>query len=135
MLRGIARIFTHRSAGLAWCLIAVAFAGAFVESRLQARQKEEFLRGRIAALASHDATQLEAQLVSCRATVRSYSAQASEGPTRGAARPGETTAIKAVRGDPGAVAAQLAGTPPAGFDVCARMESADRAVLSALDRR
>jgi hypothetical protein len=135
MLRGIARIFTHRWAGFAWCLVAVAFAAAFADSRLDARQKEDFLRGRIAALASHDASQLEAQLVSCRATVRSYSASVSTERPHGAAQPGEATQVKAVRGDPRAVAAQLAGTPPAGFDVCARMESADRAVLSALDRR
>jgi hypothetical protein len=135
MLRGIARIVTHRWAGLAWCLVAVAFAGAFAQSRLQARQNEDFLRGRIAALAAHDASQLEAQLVSCRATVRSYSASASADAPRAAVRPGETTQVKALRGDPRAVAAELARTPPAGFDVCARMESADRAVLSALDRR
>jgi hypothetical protein len=134
MFRGIARIVTHRWAGLAWCLVAVAFAGAFAAGRLQARQKEDFLRGRIAALAAHDASQLEAQLVSCRATVRSYAAAVSADAPR-AARPGEATQVKAVHGDPRTVAAQLAGTPPAGFDVCARMESADRAVLSTLDRR
>jgi hypothetical protein len=134
MLRGIARIVTDRWAGLFWCLVAVAFAGAFADSRLQARQKEDFLRGRIAALATHDASQLEAQLVSCRATVRSYSAAVSTDAAR-AARPGETTRARAIHGDPRTVAAQLADTPPAGFDVCARMESADRAVLGALDRR
>ncbi|HEV2531502.1 hypothetical protein [Phenylobacterium sp.] len=136
MLRGIARIFTHRWAGIGWCLVAMAFAATFAVSTVHSRHKEDFLRGRIAALATHDASQLQAELVSCRATVRTYSAAAyAAGAPRGGARPGETTQIKAVRGDPNSVAAQLVGTPPAGFDVCARMESADRAVLSALDHR
>jgi hypothetical protein len=51
---------------------------------------------------------------------------------RGEAQPGTTTKVEAT---PGKVAEQLAANPPAGFDVCARMESADQAVLRALDRR
>jgi hypothetical protein len=52
---------------------------------------------------------------------------------RGARRGG--TATPGVRHDRASVAAELAASSPAGFDTCARMESADRAVLKALDRR
>lgn len=135
MFRGIARIFMHKGAGVVWSLVALGLATALAATTLQARRKEDFLRGRIAALATHDASQLQAELVSCRATVRSYAAAMSASAPRGEAQPGQTTRIKATREDPQGLAAQLADTPPAGFDVCARMESADQAVLKALDRR
>jgi hypothetical protein len=130
MLRGIARIFTHRYAGALWSLAAVSLATALAVTTVQAHRKEDFLRGRIAALATHDASQLQAELVSCRATVNSYAAAATV-----SGQPGRATRVKDVHGDPARVAADLARTSPAGFDVCARMESADRAVLKALDRR
>jgi hypothetical protein len=135
MYRGISRIVTHRSAGVVWSLAALGLATALAVTTVQARHKEDFLRGRIAALASHDASQLQAELVSCRATVRSYAAAVTASAPRGAIQPGAATKVSAARQDPRDVAAQLAGTPPAGFDVCARMESADQAVLKALDRR
>jgi hypothetical protein len=65
--------------------------------------------------------------------VRSYAVAMAV--PRGAIGPGETTSVKATRGDPASLAAELAGNSPAGFDVCARMESADQAVLKTLDRR
>jgi hypothetical protein len=135
MLRGISRIVTHGSAGLGWSLVAVGLATALVVTNVQSHRKEDFLRGRIAALASHDASQLQAQLVSCHATVRSYAAAMSVSGPRGEAQPARTTQVKATRGDPASLAAELADNSPAGFDVCARMESADQAVLKALDRR
>jgi len=135
MLRGIGRIFTHRAAGAVWCVLAVALAGALAVTQLQARQKEDFLRGRISALAAHDATQLQAELVSCRATVRTYAAALPAAGGRGEAQPGQTTRVSDRETDPGKLAAALAHNSPAGFDVCARMESADQAVLKALGRR
>jgi hypothetical protein len=132
MFGGIARIFSHRAAGPLWCAVALGLAGALAVTSLEARRDEAFLRGRIAALASHDASQLQAELVSCRATVRSYAAAMSASAPRGEAAPGQTTKVAAT---PGQVAAALAANPPAGFDVCARMESADQAVLKALDRK
>jgi hypothetical protein len=132
MVSGIARIFSHRAAGPVWCGVSLVLAGALAVTGLEARRKEEFLRGRIAALASHDASQLQAELVSCRATVRSYSAAMTASAPRVEAAPGQTTKVAS---SPGQVAAELAANPPAGFDVCARMESADQAVLKALDRR
>ena len=125
---GITRIFSHRAAGPLWCALAVVLACALAVTSLQARRKEEFLRGRIAALATHDASQLQAELVSCRATVRSYAAAMSASAPRN--EPG--TGTTKVASSPGQVAAALAANPPAGFDVCARMESADAAVLSTL---
>jgi hypothetical protein len=133
MLSGISRIVTHRWAGAVWSLAAVGLAVALAITTVHAQRKEDFLRGRIAALATHDASQVEAELVSCRSTVRSY-ATAASAPT-GEARPGQATRIKADRSDPTEIAAELADNSPVGFDVCARMESADRAVLKALDRR
>jgi hypothetical protein len=135
MYRGIVRIFVHRGAGVVWSLVALGLATTLAVTTLQARRKEDFLRGRIAALATHDASQLQAELVSCRTTVRSYAAAMSASTPRGEAQPGQTTRIKATREDPQVMAAELAGTPPVGFDVCARMESADQAVLKTLDRR
>lgn len=135
MLRGIARIFTHRFAGVAWSLAALGLAVALVSTTLHARTKEDFLRGRIAALATHDASQLQAELVSCHATVHTYAAALSASAPRGEARPGQTTRVASTGGGPARMAAELAGNSPAGFDVCARMESADRAVMKSLDRR
>ncbi|MDB5419474.1 MAG: hypothetical protein JWP50_2893 [Phenylobacterium sp.] len=135
MLRGIARIFMDKGAGVVWSLVALGLATTLAATTLKSHHKEDFLRGRIAALATHDASQLQAELVSCRATVRSYAAAMSASTSRGEPQPGRTTQIKATREDPQGLAAELAGTPPVGFDVCARMESADQAVLKALDRR
>lgn len=132
MVRGFSRMMSHRAAGPLWCAVALVLAFTLGVTSLQARRKEEFLRERIAALASHDASQLQAELVSCRATVRSYAAAMSASGPRGQAPPGQTTKVRAT---PGQLAEQLAANPPAGFDVCARMESADQAVLKALDRR
>jgi len=132
MVGGLPRILSHRAAGLLWCAVALVLAIALGLTSLEARRKEEFLRGRIAALASHDASQLQAELVSCRATVRSYAAAMSASGPRGPVEPGQTTPVRTT---PGQLAQQLAANPPAGFDVCARMESADQAVLKALDRR
>lgn len=134
MLRGITRIVTHRVAGPLWCLVAVALAVTLGISRRNADSKEAFLRGRIAALAAHDASQLQAELVSCRATVRSYAAAVSVSGSRAETGP-LTTPVKVAGGDAARMAADLARNAPAGFDVCARMESADQAVLRTLDRR
>jgi len=137
MFGGITRIFTHRAAGPVWSVAALALAVALGVTQLQAQRKEAFLRGRIAALATHDASQLQAELVSCRATVRSYAAAVSASGARQDLRldAPRATEVRNTRQDPAHVAADLARNAPAGFDVCARMESADQAVLKALDRR
>jgi hypothetical protein len=86
-------------------------------------------------LATRDASQLQAELASCRANVRSYATALAASASKPGSAPGRATSVTSARDDAGLVAAELAGVPPAGFDVCARMESADAAVLRALDRR
>lgn len=135
MFGGITRIVTHKAAGVGWCVTALALAAALGVTTAQSHRNEAFLKGRIAALATHDASQLQAELVSCRATVKSYAAAMSASGPRGETAPGHPTPVSHAGGDAKALAAELANTPPAGFDVCARMESADQAVLKALDRR
>jgi hypothetical protein len=129
MLRGIARILGHRLAGWTCAAAASGLAVVLAFNGAQTRRDAEFLRGRIASLASRDAGQLQAELASCHATSRAYAAALSaSAPSAGDARRPKTVTANAA-------AAELVSNPPAGFDVCARMESADRAVLSSLDRR
>jgi hypothetical protein len=132
MFRGIARILGHRLTGWACAAAAGGLVVALAVSGAQTRREAAFLRGRIAALATHDAGQLQAELASCQATSRSYAAALAASAPR-AAPALKTTRVKLASGD--AVAAELVSNPPAGVDVCARMESADQAVLKALDRR
>ena len=132
MMRAISRALSHPRTGPIASLAAITLAGALAGTMVKAHQQESFLKARIAALAAHDASTLQAELVSCRATVRSYAVQAA------ASRPGVATAgTRAPRGpgDRRRLAADLVETPPAGVDVCARMESADQAVMKALDRK
>jgi hypothetical protein len=129
MLRGIVRILGHRLAGWTCAAATTGLAVALAASGAQTRRDAEFLRGRIAALASHDAGQLQAELASCRATSRAYAAALSASAPR--AEAAHRTKIVSAS----AAADELVSNPPAGLDVCARMESADRAVLNTLDRR
>ena len=130
MLRGIARLLGHRLAGWTCAAAATGLAVALAVSGTQTRRDAEFLRGRIAALATRDAGHLQAELASCRATSRTYAAALSASAPR-AAEAGRRR--KLASGN--TAAAELVSNPPAGIDVCARMESADRAVLNTLDRR
>ena len=130
MMRAISRAFSHPRTGAIASLAAVALAGALAGTMVKADRQERFLKARIAALAAHDASALQSELISCRATVRSYAAQAAA-PQR-AIGAGATVARDA--GARRRLAAELVDTPPAGVDVCARMESADQAVMRALDR-
>lgn len=135
MIRGISRIVTHRSAGVIWSLTAIGLAAALAATSLAAHRKEDFLRGRIAALASRDASPVRAELVSCQASLRAYGDAAAVSAPRRTPRPGEAMRVKETEGDPAGVAAELANTSPVGLDSCARMESADQAVLKSLDPR
>lgn len=132
MLQGASRLITHPRAGIVASLVALTFAGALAGALVRAHQQETFLKGRIAALAAHDVSQLQAELVSCRASVRTYAAQVAA--TRQLASGPEVRLPRSV-GDRRHAAQELVARPPAGFDVCARMESADDAVMKTLDRR
>ncbi|HSV03415.1 MAG TPA: hypothetical protein VLI41_09435 [Phenylobacterium sp.] len=132
MLRGLSRLITRPAAGPVASLAAIALAGALVGSLVNAHQEQRFLKARIAALATQDASELQAELISCRATARSYEAQvAVAGPAPADPR------WQAARTPAGRrrIAADLVTRPPAGIDLCARMESADQAVMKALDRK
>ena len=132
MLRGVSRLITRPAAGPIASLAAIALAGALAGSLVKAHEEERFLKARIAALATRDASALQGELVSCGAAPRSYGDQAAAArPALGAVGP------RAVRNPTGRreLAAELVARPPAGIDLCARMESADQAVMKALDRK
>jgi hypothetical protein len=131
MFGRIGRVISHRRAGPVASVAALVLAGALAASVVRAHEEEAFLRTRIAALAAHDASQLQAELVSCRATVNDYAARAAAARSALAAAP----RVAAARGDRNKLAAELVSTPPAGIDVCARMESADQAVMKTLESR
>jgi hypothetical protein len=121
MPSAISRVFSHRVAAPLASLLAVVLAVALALTIGQARQEEAFLKQRIVALSAQDTSQLQAQLTSCRATVKTF---------------GQALAVTHARttqvSNGHVTAADLVGNPPAGFDVCARMESADQAVLNSL---
>ena len=121
MSSALSRVFSHSAAAPVASAIALVLALTLGVTLMQSRQEETFLRQRIVALSTHDASDLQAQLVSCRATVKTFG-QAL------AATHARTTQVSTGR----MTAAQLVDHPPAGFDVCARMESADQAVLNSL---
>jgi hypothetical protein len=92
--------------------------GLLVATSLSATRTEASLRARIAELAAQDARTgavLRAKLVACEAVP-----------------PAPDTADQITHANVQARAQRLAGREPQGFDVCARMESADRAVLETL---
>ena len=118
MFRRFFLAFTHPYAGPAGFGLAIVMCGLLVATSITATQTEAALRARIAQLAAEDARTgalLRARLVSCESA-----APAPAGPNR------VTNASVDAR------AQRLAGREPQGFDVCARMESADRAVLETL---
>jgi len=86
MMRAISRAFSHPRTGAIASLAAVALAGALAGTMVKADRQERFLKARIAALAAHDASALQSELISCRATVRSYSAQSAPAQRPRAAR-------------------------------------------------
>ena len=121
MSSAFSRVFSHRATAPTASVIALALAVTLGVTFAQSRQEEAFLRQRIVALSTHDTSDLQAQLVSCRATVKTFG-QAL------AATHSRTTQVSTGH----VTASELVDHPPAGFDVCARMESADQAVLNSL---
>jgi hypothetical protein len=118
MIRRFFLAFTHPVAGPVGFGLAVVMCGLLVATSLTAARTEATLRARIALLAAEDARTgalLHARLVACESAT----------PARG--EPDRLTNASI-----DARAQRLAGREPQGFDVCARMESADRAVLESL---
>jgi hypothetical protein len=116
MFRRLLQAFSHPVAGPLGFTLAAVMCGLLVATSLSATRTETLLRARIAQLAAQDARTgalLHAKLVACE-----------NSPGQAGAR-GRLTSVEAR-------AERLAGRAPQGFDVCARMESADRAVLETL---
>ena len=110
------RAFSGRYVGLLGCAAVIVLGVALIATAVSAARTETVLRARIAALSkqAQEATYWRAKLSAC-----------------------ETAAAQRVAIDVTGLSRQerarrLARTEPAGFDVCARMESADRAVLETL---
>lgn len=104
-----------RSAAMAAGFLSLFLAGALAVTWTSARKTEARLTSRIAEL-SRELAEARTLQAACAA-------------------PGEARAPVIAVADtknPTHLAERLASEPPAGFDVCARMESADQAVLSTL---
>ncbi|MFL5294898.1 MAG: hypothetical protein ACJ798_00820 [Phenylobacterium sp.] len=118
MFRRLLQAFSHPVAGLLGFSLAVFMCGLLVATSVTAARTEAQLRARINQLAAQDARTgalLHAKLVACESATPEAREQRASTPSSLEAR-----------------AQRLAGREPQGFDVCARMESADRAVLESL---
>jgi len=120
MSNPLMRVITSPWAGLVAMVMVIVLGLALIATSLTAARTETALRGRIAAMAAET-----------RQTAAVWGAKlaACEAGSGAAVRGGRVTA--ATLSD-AARAKQLAQNAPAGFDVCARMESADQAVLETL---
>jgi len=120
MFRRLFQAFTHPAAGPLGFGLSLVLCALLVGTALSAARTETQLRARIAQLSAQDARTgavLHAKLAAC------------EGALPGPVDP-QTGKMQVA--SVAARAARLAGREPQGFDVCARMESADRAVLETL---
>lgn len=119
MLRTLIQAFTSPLAGPIGFLLAAAMCGLLVTTTISAARNEAVLRARVNALMvqnQRNGLALHARLAAC------------EGGPADVARRRLTDANMT----PEQRAKRLAANEPVGFDVCARMESADRAVLESL---
>jgi hypothetical protein len=118
MVRRLLEAFTHPVAGPVGFALSLIMCGLLVATSVTAAHTEAQLRARIGELARQDAREgalLHAKLSACESAL-------PPGPGEG----GKIVGSAETR------AQQLASRGPEGFDVCARMESADRAVLESL---
>lgn len=119
MLRTLMQAFMSPVAGPVGFALALAMCALLVVTTTVAQQNEAALRARISALTAENVKNgivLHARLAAC------------EG------QPADVARVRAENANatPEERAQRLTGRGPAGFDVCARMESADRAVLESL---
>jgi hypothetical protein len=118
VLRPLIQAFTSPVAGPVGFALAIVMCGLLVATSLTAARNEAALRARVGELSAQNlrtGAVLHARLAAC------------EGATPGTIPKGATVVASSTQ----ARAERLAGSP-VGFDVCARMESADRAVLETL---
>jgi hypothetical protein len=119
MLRTLLQAFTSPVAGPVGFALALAMCALQIGSSIEAARNEAVLRARIVTLTAENQRNgiaLHARLAAC------------EGAPSDLARIREANAALT----PEQRAQRLAAREPQGFDVCARMESADRAVLETL---
>jgi hypothetical protein len=119
MFRTVFQAFTNPVAGPVGFALAIAMCGLLAVTTVSAERNETMLRQRIAVLSAENQRNglaLHARLAAC------------EGGPADVARQRLTQANMT----PEERAQRLAANEPVGFDVCARMESADRAVLETL---
>jgi hypothetical protein len=122
MFRPLIQAFTHPFAGPLGFGVSIVLCALLIGTAVTASHTEAQLRARIAELSARDARTgavLHAKLAACEGALPVEGAPAAQGAT-----------VASVESR----AARLAGREPQGFDVCARMESADRAVLETLQR-
>jgi hypothetical protein len=127
MTAPLIRAFTNPAAGPVASAVAVALAALLAASWMGAAHREARLHAQVSALAARNeqaGIYWRAQLSSCRAEAAQPAA------AHGVAQQGAITRASSAGGDE--VADRLASQGPAGFDVCARMEAADQAVLASL---
>jgi hypothetical protein len=119
MLRSLLQAFTSPVAGPVGFALAILMCGLLIASSIEAQHNDAALRARVAALTAENqrtGLALHARLAAC------------EGGPADLARSRAANAMLT----PQQRAQNLAANGPQGFDVCARMESADRAVLETL---
>jgi len=120
----LSKTLSSPAAGPIATTAALLMAGALAASWSLGARREADLRGQVEALAARNqqtAMFWKTQLSSCRAEAAAT------------ARPEGLTRV--AQSDSGDAAARLASVGPAGFDVCARMEAADQAVLASLNSK
>lgn len=121
MFRSLLQAFTSPLAGPIGFVLAIAMCALLMVTAVSARRNEAVLQARIAALTTENERNglaLHARLAAC------------EGGPADLAR----NRLANANATPEQRAQRLAANEPTGFDVCARMESADRAVLETLSR-
>jgi len=119
MLRTVLQAFTSPVAGPVGFVLSIAMCALLVTTTISARRDEQALQTRIQTLTDQNERNgiaLHARLAACES-----------GPADQASRQAANAALT-----PQQRAERLAAKEPVGFDVCARMESADRAVLDTL---
>jgi hypothetical protein len=120
MFRSAMRAFLSPVAGPVGFALALAMCGLLVVTVLAAQRNERALQARITTLMTENLRNgivLHARLAAC---------ESGPAADEAAARTSSANATPEER------AQRLTGKEPVGFDVCARMESADRAVLESL---
>ena len=119
MFRTLLQAFISPVAGPVGFILALAMCGLLLSTVYNAEAREAQLKGQIAQLqdqAQKNAIALHARLAACEAA-----------PATVEQRRADLSKLT-----PEQRAQRLASNSPQGFDVCARMESADRAVLETL---